>query len=109
MEPKDLFDIIYLLDSEIGIDSGHENERPCLLIAIDIDKGGGWVIPLTSKFKPGDRNRMQYQLAFGSWIDLSNSPIWITESQMKYSRLSEYYVDGSDIEELEYRFEQWMK
>lgn len=105
---KEQFDIIFLLDSELGIDSDHENERPCLVISIDIDTEEGYVLPLTSKYRPDDINRMQYQLASGSWIDLSNAPIKITAAQLKYSRLSDKFVDGSDIEELEYRFQEWM-
>ena len=108
MEYKDQFDIIYLLDSEIGIDSGHQNERPCLVIKVDIDTGEGWVIPITSKHRPYDNYGSQYQLAFGSWIDLTTTPIKITKAQLDYSRLSEYYVDGEDIEELEYRYASWI-
>lgn len=103
---KDQFDVIYLLDKELGIDSGHTNERPCLVIAV-YDDGSGAVVPITSQ-RPNRLDHSKHQLAFGSWIDMSNEPIKITEAQMTYSRLSDYYVDSEDIEELEYRYSQWI-
>ncbi len=103
---KDQFDVIYLLDRELGIDSGHENERPCLVISIN-DDGSGYVLPITSQ-RPNRIDHSKWQLAFGSWIDLSNRPIYVNESRMTYSRLSDYYVDSEDIEQLEYRFSEWM-
>ncbi|BDU67783.1 MAG: hypothetical protein TYPL_4360 [Candidatus Tyloplasma litorale] len=107
VELKEQFDIIYLLDREIGIDSGHENERPCLIISLD-DDGCGYVVPLTSKHKPNDLNRMQHRLACGSWIDLSDSPIFVNEARIKYSRLTDLSIDDEDIEVLEYRFSEWI-
>lgn len=38
---KDIFDIIYLLDKEIGIASNHSKERPCLIVYIDLETEEG--------------------------------------------------------------------
>lgn len=103
---KDQFDIIYLLDKELGIDSGHDTERPCIVINI-YDDGTGIVVPITSQ-RPKTDLHSKWQLAFGSWIDFSNRPIRITEAQMTYARLADFYVDGEDIDELEYRYEKWI-
>ncbi len=103
---KEQFDIIYLLDRELGIDSGHDNERPCLVINV-YDDGSGVVVPITSQ-RPNRVDHSKWQLAFGSWIDFSNRPIQINEAQMTYARLSDYYVDGDDIDELEYRYQEWI-
>lgn len=103
---KDQFDIIYLLDEELGIDSGHENERPCLVLNV-YDDGSGIVIPITSK-RPITDHDSKWQLAFGSWVDLSNRPIEITEAQMTYARLADMHIDNEDIEELEFRYSKWI-
>lgn len=103
---KDQYDVIYLLDEELGIESGHENERPCLVLNVYED-GTGIVIPITSQ-RPKNLDNFKHQLAFGSWVDLSNRPIKITEAQLTYSRLSDYYIDDEDIEQIEYRYADWV-
>ncbi len=103
---KDRFDVIYLLDAELGIDSGHDNERPCLVIEV-YDDGSGIVVPVTSQ-RPITDNNSKWQLAFGSWIDLSNRPIRVNEAQMTYARLADFEVDGEDIDEIEYRYQEWI-
>lgn len=104
---KNQYDIIYLLDSEIGIDSGHSNERPCLVLSVNED-GSGYVIPITSRNRMEYSGSNQHQLAFGSWIDLDNRPIFVDEPKMTYARLSDYYVDQDDIEVIEYRYADWV-
>ncbi len=106
---KEIYDIIFLNDSEININSGKENERPCLIVGIDISTGGAYVVPLTSQYRPDDPNRMQHQLASGSFIDLSDTPIYINEAKVLYSRLSMNSVDMDDIEELDFRFQKYIK
>ncbi len=103
---KDQFDVIYLLDRELGIDSDHENERPCIVINV-YDDGSGVVVPITSQ-RPYRDLESKWQLAFGSWIDFSNRPIEINEPQMTYARLADMQVDDQDIDELEYRYSEWI-
>ncbi len=104
---KDQYDIIFLLDSELGIDSGHKNERPCLVLNV-YDDGSGIVIPISSQ-RPRTLDNQKWQIASGSWIDLSNRPIEISEPQMTYSKIADkMHVDGEDIEELEYRYSEWI-
>lgn len=101
---KDIFDIIYLLDKEIGIASNHSKERPCLIVYIDLETEEGWVIPLSSKKNNNSKiNSNQYLLSCGSWIDFSNKPIKINSSKLKYSDLAEFYMSEEDLEELDFR------
>lgn len=104
-ELKNLFDIIFLSDKELGFDAGHQGDRPCLVVGIDNDTGDAYVVPLSSQGRYGSQF---YQLAFGSWIDLTNQPTRITENQLRWSNLSDKYVDGEDVEILEERYQKWM-
>ncbi len=106
---KDVYDIIYLEDHELGIDSGHTNERPCLIVGMDIETNGAYVVPLTSKYKPYDLNQSQHRLATGSYIDMSNEPIYINEAQLTYSRLANDEINNDDYEELSFRFQEYNK
>ncbi len=103
---KNQFEIIYLLDSELGIESFHENERPCLIIKI-YDDESGLVIPISSQ-PPKNFGHSKYQLSFGSWIDFRNNPIEINKNQMTYSRLADYNIDSNDICEIEEKYEKWI-
>lgn len=107
-EIKSLFDVIYLSDKELGIDSMHSEDRPCLIVGINPETGEGFVVPLSTKYRPYDSNRMQHQLAFGSYIDLSNTPIRITETQLRWSNKSEKWINNEDAEVLEERFHKWI-
>ncbi len=105
---KDRFDVIYLLDEEVGINSDHDNERPFLIIEV-YDDGSGLVVPITSQRPYSINGGSKWQLAFGSWIDFSNPPIRISEPLMTYSRLANFEVDGEDVDEIEYRYQEWME
>lgn len=104
-ELKNLFDIIFLSDEELGFDTGHDGDRPCIIVGIDNETGEGYVVPLSSQGKYGSH---YHQLVFGSWIDLTNKPIRITASQLRWSNISDKYIDGEDVEILEERFHKWM-
>lgn len=111
MENKNEFDVIYLNDKELGINSQYDTDRPCLLIKIDIDNGDGWVVPLTTNrnISNWDNNNM-YRLSFGSWVDFEEAPIHITKAMVDYSNKDDFkVVDGKDLEELEYRYQEWLK
>ncbi len=105
-EFKGIFDVIFLSDKELNIDSGHDGDRPCLIVGINNNTGEGYVVPLSSKFRSYGRD--QHQLAFGSYIDLTNRPITITETQLRWANKSDYYVDNEDCEILEERFQKWI-
>ena len=105
MHDKNIYDIIFLNDNELGIDSGKTNERPAVIVCINAIEGGASVVPLTSNPRSHDPNNSQYQLSTGSFIDLSNEPVSIREEQLIYSRLSPNNISNRDIEELEYRFQ----
>lgn len=107
-EQKNLFDVIYLSDDELGIDTDHHGDRPCLIVGIDIQTGEGYVVPLSTQYRTGSNGGNQHQLAFGSLIDLSNTPIRITENQLRWSSKADKYIDSEDIEILEERYFKWI-
>ncbi len=107
-ELKNIFDVIFLSDKELGIAADHSGDRPCLIVGIEPESGDGFVVPLSTQYRPGDSNRMQHQLAFGSYIDLSNTPIRITETQLRWSNKSDKWIDNEDAEVLEERFHKWI-
>ena len=96
---KEQFDVIYLLDSEIGINSNRKNSRPCIVIEVN-GEDGGLIIPVTSQEKSHNPNVRQHRLAFGSLIDLSGKPIKVTKAQLDYSDLSDEQINNNDMEVL---------
>lgn len=107
---KDLYDIVFLYDHEIGIDSDRENARPCLIVGLDAKDGGGYIVPLTSQWKPDDPNRMQYRLEqAGSIIDLSKPVVKVSQSMIDYAELSDKYVTQEDAEVLDERYEKYIE
>ncbi len=105
-EEKNLFDIVYLSDDELNINSGHENERPCIVLNIDYEDNSGFVIPITSKNKMYNVPS-QHKLSFGSFIDLQSAPIKIDSNTLRYSRLADFTLDNCDIDVLENWYDDW--
>lgn len=100
-DEKNEYDVIYLGDDELGIESNDKNkgERPCVIIEIT-DENDAFVIPLTTKGS-NHLNYRKIRLSFGSWFDADFEPIFISESAFKYSRLSEKHIlNEEDIEKI---------
>jgi len=104
VELKEEFDVTYLSDKELGINSG--KTRPCVIIKIDIDDGDeNYVIPLTTKGNNGrGSNSNKLLLSNGSYLSLNNKPIRVDSLKIKYGQLSDIVLSQDDILEIEENF-----
>ncbi len=103
---KELFDVIYLTDKELGINSGKFNGRPCVILELDFDNGDyNFVIPMTTKPKKvWDENSNKISLSNGSYISANDEPIRVTHNQIFYGELAEFSLTGEDIDKIEENF-----
>jgi len=104
---KEVYDVIYLSDSEIGINSsGKKGGRPCIIISIDPEGNMNYVLPLTSKSKYWNEDDNKYFLkSLGSYVDINSKPVNVTYTQIKYGELSEDLIlSEEDISFIELNF-----
>lgn len=96
---KEKWDIIYLLDSEVGLESGYDSERPYIIIEVMEDNDVWMVVPLTTKKSYDDQD--QVRLSIGSNINIPLEIHSMTGRYIQYAQLADFEINDEDAWKIE--------